>query len=209
MNSASASSRNLPPRCLAQNHSPYVWARAGVCYFFSGRRGRCQKRLIPAVKPAMDTKDNKIPGEQKAVRGMIDWAIMGLPSTLAETVNTALVSITTTGDCRNADQDWALFGEVVEVRDGPPFCAQLRRVSLLSPKADHVGAQWAKFDLVCPTGHNRVDFSPGMLLGVYTKPANRQGINKAVADASGIFLPLTGVLRGMLPIFSLEHMRVG
>ena len=133
----------------------------------------------------MDSKANEVHAESLAARGLIDWAIMGLPFTLAETVCTALVSIATTGGCRNVDQDWVLFGEVVEVSDGPPFSAQLRRVSLLSSQGDQVGEQWANFDIICPvTVHRRVDFTPGMLLGMYTKPSNRQSHNKVAADTT-------------------------
>lgn len=110
-----------------------------------------------------------------AARSLVEWATMGLRSALGETVTNALVAIA--GECRASDQDWILFGEVLSSRDGPPFCAQVRRVSLLSSKPGFGGEQWTNFDLICPTPHVRVVFTAGMLIGVFTKPANRPGQN--------------------------------
>ena len=67
---------------------------------------------------------------------------------------------------------------------GPPPCVSLRRAALLTSEEVHQDDQWGTFDVALPVEHKRVDFTPGMILGVYTKPANRAAPCKVVADDS-------------------------
>ena len=117
--------------------------------------------------------------------GFIDWATMGLPDPLASSARDALWAIATTGAPKDEGEDWTLFGEVLGHSTGPPFCVSLRRVSLLmTSDAMPSGAQWEHFDLICPVEHKRVDFAPGMLIGIHTKSVNRSEPCKVVADES-------------------------
>ena len=116
--------------------------------------------------------------------GFIDWATMGLSDSLASSVRAALWSITTTGVCRDDEADWVLFGEVVALEPGSPPCVSLRRTALLTSGVVHQDDHWGTFTLALPVEHKRVDFAPGMLIGVYTKPANRTEPCKIVADES-------------------------
>ena len=110
---------------------------------------------------------------------------MGLPDPLASSARDALWAIATTGAPKDDGEDWTLFGEVLGHSTGPPFCVSLRRVSLLmTSDAMPSGAQWEHFDLICPVEHKRVDFAPGMLIGIHTKSVNRSEPCKVVADES-------------------------
>ena len=42
----------------------------------------------------------------------VDWATMGMPDTLGATVQGALQAIASTGDCRDDNEDWTIFGKI-------------------------------------------------------------------------------------------------
>ena len=79
----------------------------------------------------------------------------------------ALRSIATTGSCRNNEDDWVLFGEVCDVHYEPTMRVRLRRTSLLLGDEVPQSGKWETFDIVCSVTHPRVDFSPGMLVGIF------------------------------------------
>ena len=67
------------------------------------------------------------------------------------------------------------------VHAGPPFTVRLRRTSMLMTDKESFGGSWADLDLVCPVVYSRVDFSPGMCIGILCKPADRQIAGKIMA----------------------------
>ena len=119
-----------------------------------------------------------------AVESLLQWATFGMPSSLASTVSAALKSIATTGLCRSNEEDWALFGEVCDVQHEPTMCVHLRRTSMLLADEVIQAGLWETFDILCPVTHTRVDFSPGMLVGVLATPANRLSDHRILADAA-------------------------
>ena len=132
----------------------------------------------------MATKDMKIEAGKVSQAGYIDWPTMGLPESLASSVRAALWSIATTGSCRGEDEDWVLFGEVLSHLDGSPPKVSVRRTALLTTDAVHNDVSWGTFTLGLPVEHKRVDFAPGMLIGVYSKPTSRIEPCTIVADES-------------------------
>ena len=114
----------------------------------------------------MATMERSQKPEINAVNTLVQWATSGLPSLLASSVESALRAIATTGECRGCNEAWVLFGEVVEAHEGPPFSAKVHRTSMLMQADETLGGSWTDFDLVCPVAHQRVDFAPGMWLGV-------------------------------------------
>ena len=128
----------------------------------------------------MEMKSN---AGSNAVESLIEWSVVGMPVTLAETVTKALHGIASCGECRLASDDWVLFGEVMDVHTGPPFCAHVRRTSMLMQPLDVEAVRWPTFDILCPVRHRRVDFSPGMWIGIVVKPGNRLDGDRILADA--------------------------
>ena len=139
----------------------------------------------------MATKETSNEDEFKADAALIHWASMGLPSGLAA-VQTGLKAIATTGECRGELEDWVLLGEVVNVHLGPPLCVHVRRTSMLMMDDKVQSNRWTNFDVICPVEHGRVDFTPGMMIGLLTKPVNRPTVGRAVADA-------------LVPVWNLSH----
>ena len=119
----------------------------------------------------------------RAVEGLIEWSVMGMPVTLAETVTKALHGIASCGDCRSASEDWVLFGEVMDVNIGPNLCAHIRRTSMLMQPLDAENVRWPAFDILCPVRHCRLDLAPGMWIGILAKPENRLDGERILADA--------------------------
>ena len=48
----------------------------------------------------------------RSLAGFVDWATMGMPDTLGATVRGALPAIASTGDCRDVNEDWTIFGKI-------------------------------------------------------------------------------------------------
>ena len=114
-----------------------------------------------------------------------------MPSTLADTVRCALKGIATSGMCRGEQDDWILFGEVVDSTVGPPLRIDVKRTSmLLAPVADH--EEWATFQIICPVVHERVDLSAGMWVGALVQPHQRVANCQVWADDT---MPLWNVSR--------------
>ena len=119
---------------------------------------------------------------QVAVESLIDWAVVGMPVTLAETVTAALRGIATLGECRQVHEEWVLFGEVLDMQLGPPTRVRIQRTSMLMKDLDATKVSWSTFDLVCTVKHCRVDFTPGMWIGLVAKPGNRLDNECIMAD---------------------------
>ena len=132
----------------------------------------------------MDTEAMQSPTRVMAARGLVDWATVGLPSTLAGSVGAKMMAIANTGVPQADEMEWVLFGEVTGTCAGPPFTAHLRRLPMLVNKPEDQIGRWDTWDLVCPVSHDRVDFSIGMQIGVLTKPFDRQAFGKVVASQS-------------------------
>ena len=130
----------------------------------------------------MDTKDIMTDTRTNAARCLIEWAVVGLPSTLASSVSAKLTAIAHTGLPRADDMEWVLFGEVVGACAGPPPTVHLRRLPMLVNDPESQKGNWDTWDLVCPTSHDRVDFSIGMQIGILAKPFDRQALGKVVAS---------------------------
>lgn len=80
----------------------------------------------------MATKETSQEARVKADEALMNWATMGMPSLLADTVCRALRSIATSGECRGGMDDWILFGEVVDSTGGPPLRIDVKRTSMLT-----------------------------------------------------------------------------
>ena len=113
---------------------------------------------------------------------LIHWATASLPSSLAVSVQDALKAIAATGACEDDLAEWILFGEVVRVHCGPPKCVQVRRTSMLFQDDVLANDGWKQFEVCCQADHARVDFTPGMFLGLLTKPSHRPTVGKVTAD---------------------------
>ena len=121
----------------------------------------------------METKEMKRTVGENAVEGLIQWSTVGMPSTLALTVAQALRGIAQTGVCGRADDEWVLFGEVLEMLPGSPSRTKVRRTSMLLQKDECLDHSWPTFDLLCTAEHCKVDLSPGMWIGLVVKPHQR------------------------------------
>ena len=130
----------------------------------------------------MATKGMCSTNETLAEGTMINWAIASLPSSLATSVQEALMAIAATGGCDPCVEDWVFFGEVVHVLGGPPQCVHVRRTSMLFQDDKLAKDGWENFEICCQADHSRVDFTPGMFLGILTKPSHRSRVGKMIAD---------------------------
>ena len=159
---------------------------------------------------AMDTKDNVVHAESLAARGLIDWAIMGLPSTLAETVRTALVSPL---------EDVAML-----IKIGCSLVKWLKSVMALRflLSCDVFLCCLRRLIKWVSSGQILTSFVPQFtdelilhqgccLVCTPNRPTDRATPRwlQTLQSPSGIFLPLIGALRGTLPTFLLERTRAG
>ena len=121
---------------------------------------------------------------EKSACAMMDWATMGMPATLAASVQGALHAIVTTSRSRGASDEWVLFGEVTNVLDGSPLQVQVRHTNVMFKDHEVVDDPWAQSMRVCPVMHCGVDLTPSVRVGILTKPSDRCDVGKIVADAA-------------------------
>ena len=160
----------------------------------------------------MDTKDIMTDTRTNAARCLIEWAVVGLPSTLASSVSAKLTAIAHTGLPRADDMEWVLFGEVVGACAGPPPTVHLRRLPMLVNDPESQKGNWDTWDLVCPTSHDRVDFSIGMQIGILAKPSTAKPwgrLSLVKTFQFGMCPPFIKTCHGMYLTFSQVPMRDG
>ena len=134
----------------------------------------------------MDTKEMGSTHELRADGALMNWATASLPSSLAVSVQDALKAIAATGVCNDGLAEWVLFGEVVQVRCGPPKSVHVRRTSMLLNDDLMANDGWKQFEVCCQADHARVDFTPGMFLGLLTKPSHRPVVGTVIADEQAV-----------------------
>ena len=88
----------------------------------------------------------------RSLAGFVDWATMGMPDTLGATVRGALQAIASTGDCRDVNEDWAIFGKITDVLCGAPHSVLVRRTIMLMNLVEPVD-EWPTFELICEVEH--------------------------------------------------------
>ena len=88
----------------------------------------------------------------RSLAGFVDWATMGMPDTLGATVRGALPAIASTGDCRDVNEDWAIFGKITDVLCGAPHSVLVRRTIMLMNLVEPVD-EWPTFELICEVEH--------------------------------------------------------
>ena len=186
MNSASASSRKLPPGVSAQRlFTLRPPARAGVVLPAPGAGVPRPQTLIrhTRLRIAMVTMETKSGDGLHAQDSFIQWATSGMPSSLGHSARSALQAIAMTGECIGGNEDWVLFGEVTDVVARDPLHVQVRQTSMLM-NDDRLDDVWARFDIVCPVNHSRVDLTPGMWIGIFVRPTQRSVVGRIYADSS-------------------------
>ena len=124
--------------------------------------------------------------ELRADGALMNWATASLPSSLAVSVQDALKAIAATGVCNDELAEWVLFGEVVQVRCGPPKSVHVRRTSMLLNDDLLANDGWKQFEVCCQADHARVDFTPGMFLGLLTKPSHQPVVGTVIADEQAL-----------------------